>query len=1380
MPPRPTSRIVTPARFAIGILAAFLPNAQAQRGDAPDATILSAEEERALFHLPPGFEIQLVASEPDIQKPINLNFDSSGRLWVTSSQMYPWPAKTDALGQPIATFEKNWEENTIAFRGLAAPPAPEPTGRDSIRILSDFGPDGRARQISTFADGLNIPVGIQPLPRRPESKGDAVVAFSIPAIWLFEDTNGDGRADHRKKLFDGMGFGDTHGMSSNYLYWLDGWIYGNHGFKNRSEIYDPLSGKIVALTSGNTYRFRPDGSAFQHWIIGQTNPFGLAFDARGDLYSADSHSKPVYLLQRGGYYEGGGKRHDGLGFAPPITLNDHGSSSIAGIAVYEASHFPQEYHGNLFNGNPVTRRINRARLDWQGSTPDAVRMPDFLTCDDPSFRPVQVKLGPDGALWIADFYNPIIAHYELPLAHPSRDKRHARIWRVIWRGLDREVPPPPMPSFGDADARTLARKLSDPNLTVRILAANDLVERIGTSAIPILDEMARKVFPQSGSPASLPLASALERLGANDDQLLFRTLIRAGDDSGVAALRILGERPALGSLDESYFADLIASTQSGHVWRQLADVFARHPQPWQGPLLLDMHARTPGTDRQLLYGLAASLKQQVLMASTTTLKRWAARSSGSATFIADVCLAAGTPASAEFLLGHLENNNFELPRTGEYANQAVIHLPAERFAVVEGIVDRLRIAPVDQQLALAEGLAGAWQRPDQPLSPALVSWMRQTLLKSIARDDTALGLRAIEALKEFDWPEKNAPLGAVMLDTSAPGPVRRAALNAIMLNDTGIQILLSLITRTVDPTEEAAQRIAADRLASLGDNPVVREAFAKALPVASTFFAVRLASGLAISDPGAEHLIRLIETGQAPAGLLRHPWVAPPLRQRASGIQDRVAKITADLPSEDVRLEGVVRERTAAFAAASPDIQRGASLFQTNCAACHRLRDEGGNIGPSLDGLASRGVQRLVEDILDPNRNVDPAYRISNITKVNGDLISGLNLQDLGDRVLLTDIGTGNDIEVPRAEITEITRLATSPMPPVFEAALSPEDFHDLLAYLIGVPEVVAPVMPVSQTASSTVEPAPTPNLINEQYGPHERNVFDLWKARSETPTPLVVYIHGGGFRSGSKDSISPALVRGLLDKGISVMAINYRLAPEFAFPTHYLDSARAIQFARLNARAWNLDAQRIGATGGSAGAGTALWIAFHNDMADPDNVDPVLRQSTRLACVAVNGAQSTYDPRVISEWVGDAAARHPALMQFFGLTADEVDTPKAHRIYEAASSITYLTADDPPVYAFYTDPRGPLPANAKDGQGIHHINFGLRLKERMDSLGISCTVRHRDEGIDKDEDYVAFFLEQFWPQSTLSSKKDPRPSRLAIGAITANLTHRPLALPPK
>jgi acetyl esterase/lipase len=278
----------------------------------------------------------------------------------------------------------------------------------------------------------------------------------------------------------------------------------------------------------------------------------------------------------------------------------------------------------------------------------------------------------------------------------------------------------------------------------------------------------------------------------------------------------------------------------------------------------------------------------------------------------------------------------------------------------------------------------------------------------------------------------------------------------------------------------------------------------------------------------------------------------------------------------------------------------------------------------------------------------------------------------------------------------------------------------------------------------NSAELRPQPDLQNVKYGPHQRNVLDLWKAPSDKPTPLVVFIHGGGFQAGGKEQL-PAQLRDLcLKAGISVAAINYRLSPEFSFPAHYMDCARAIQFMRSKAVEWNLDPKRVACTGGSAGAGTSLWIGFHDDMADPTSADPVARQSTRLSCIAVQGAQSSYDPRMIKEWIGGRAHEHPALLGFYGLTRDELDTPKAHKLFEAASPINLLTADDPPVLAFYAEPRGPLPADAQPGQGIHHINFGLRLKEKMDALKIECIIRHLDERPDPAREMTEFFKKHF------------------------------------
>jgi acetyl esterase/lipase len=268
--------------------------------------------------------------------------------------------------------------------------------------------------------------------------------------------------------------------------------------------------------------------------------------------------------------------------------------------------------------------------------------------------------------------------------------------------------------------------------------------------------------------------------------------------------------------------------------------------------------------------------------------------------------------------------------------------------------------------------------------------------------------------------------------------------------------------------------------------------------------------------------------------------------------------------------------------------------------------------------------------------------------------------------------------------------------------------------------------------------------VANFAYGPHQRNVLDLWKAKSDQPTPVVVFIHGGGFRGGDKSAVSGALVAACLENGISVAAVNYRLSPEVSFPAHYRDCARAIQVLRHRAKEWNLDPKRFAATGGSAGAGTSLWLGFHDDLADPKNEDPVLRESTRLSCMAVQGAQSTYDPRVIKEIVGGRAHEHPALPDFYGLKPDELNSPKAHKVYVDASPITHLSPGDPPAWMFYSEPRGPLPNDARPGQGIHHINFGTDLKERMDKLGIECIVRHADERVDQTKEMVAFFKKYF------------------------------------
>jgi acetyl esterase/lipase len=270
------------------------------------------------------------------------------------------------------------------------------------------------------------------------------------------------------------------------------------------------------------------------------------------------------------------------------------------------------------------------------------------------------------------------------------------------------------------------------------------------------------------------------------------------------------------------------------------------------------------------------------------------------------------------------------------------------------------------------------------------------------------------------------------------------------------------------------------------------------------------------------------------------------------------------------------------------------------------------------------------------------------------------------------------------------------------------------------------------------------PTYRDVPYGPHERNVIDLYMVESNTPTPLYVFIHGGGFRGGDKGNIPQELLEGFRKAGISVAGINYRLSDTAPYPAAMQDSTRAVQLLRYKAEEWNLDPARVAAGGGSAGGGIAFWIGFRNDLADQDSDDPVERQSTRLTCIASWSTQSSYDPNFIRAIISGTAYAHPALQQFFRVTLDEFETPRAKRIFAEASAINYVSRDAPPVFLWYPLPNLPMTPDLDANAGIHHPKFGQVLKEKMDQLGVECILRFREDlpGLPPEEISKRFFGE--------------------------------------
>jgi arylformamidase len=265
--------------------------------------------------------------------------------------------------------------------------------------------------------------------------------------------------------------------------------------------------------------------------------------------------------------------------------------------------------------------------------------------------------------------------------------------------------------------------------------------------------------------------------------------------------------------------------------------------------------------------------------------------------------------------------------------------------------------------------------------------------------------------------------------------------------------------------------------------------------------------------------------------------------------------------------------------------------------------------------------------------------------------------------------------------------------------------------------------VPTASGQNQRAAPADTisPTHANVSYGDHKMKVIDFWQAEGDGPRPLLVYIHGGGWIGGDKKR-TDSQVKPFLDKGISYAAINYRLTGEAMLPAPVHDAARAIQFIRSKADQWNIRTDRIALTGGSAGACTSMWILCHDDLADPDSADPVARESTRVTAAAVAGGQTSIDPKVIEPWLGPNVLKHRMINMAVGEPTIEgaLKNYEQHKeLYSEFSPINHVSEGDPPLFMSYGSDM-TLPSK-NSGHGIHHPVYGVKMKEKADSVGQEC-----------------------------------------------------------
>ncbi len=1120
-------------------------------------------DEQKGFKLPPGFEIELVAAEPQIQKPMNLAFDERGRLWVTDTVEYPYPVPLDK-------------------------PA-----RDSVKVIDDTDGDGRPDRVTTFAEGLNIPIGVHPF------KG-GVIVWSIPNIWHLKDNDGDGKCDERVKLFGPLGYErDTHGMHNSFRRGFDGWIYACHGYNNQTTMRG-TDGNEVSMQSGNSYRFRPDGSRVEQYTWGQVNPFGLCFDSLGHLFSADCHTRPITVLLRGGYYDSFGKPHDGLGFVPEVMQHLHGATANCGIVVCSSDHFPPEYRGNAFTGNVMTSRVNRDSLHFTGTTPKAIEEPDLVVTTDPWFRPVDMQEAPDGTLYIADFYNKIIGHYEVPLTHPGRDRTSGRIWRLVYRGDNAATKrPAKIQDLSKASASELIEALDHSVLATRMLAASQLVDRIGSAAV---------------DPAMAALESRSARVRAHALWVLFRlnalpneSLLRAASDAESSvrghALRTLAETAEWSKELDSVALKALNDTDA-FVRRAAADAIGQHPSPSHVRPLLEALRNTPKEDGHLLHTVRMALRNQLRAPGAFVQAASELTSPDDQHVLAGIALAIPSSESGSFLLHHVRSGEVDddlLSRSLKHAARFVsseeidglAQLAEDRYAkdldsqltllgaVQEGLEQRggsprksveawgTRLA--ESLLASVRGASNDWRNtPIDGKKSADNPWALQSrpcadgvkdgqFLCTLPRGEQLTGvlrsrdftlpkrlsfflaghsgfpgkpahsLNAVrlrragthEVLKEslpprndlaqrVDWDlgaldgsrgylevmdgdegEAYAWLALGRLDppvVALPGAdpslvaSRQKAsaaiagklklknlapsLKTVLAADSAepaaceaiCQALLAiepsplsgaLVPLVGSPATSSELRTKASAAIAGKDSAAARKVLEEAMKLAPARLQASIAQALAGEKAGGELLFELVKAGTASARLLQNRGVRE--RLAAAGIEnskDRIDELTAGLTSDAKAREDIIAARRKAFIEGKPAPDRGALVFEKSCATCHQVAGKGKVVGPQLDGIGNRGLDRVLEDVLDPNRNVDVGFRSTALVLKDGNVFSGLFRRREGKSVVYAD-SKGEEITFKDDDVAEESKGDLSLMPENMADVIPEKDFLDLIAFLL-------------------------------------------------------------------------------------------------------------------------------------------------------------------------------------------------------------------------------------------------------------------------------------------------------------------------------------------
>ncbi len=978
----------------------------------------SPEEAPRRMSLADGFRVRLVAGEPTVRQPVAIDFDERGRLWVIQYLQYPNPAG-------LKRVRVDRYSRTVYDR-VPEPPPKGPRGADRITILDDFGPDGRARRAKDFVGGLNLATGIA-------FGHGGVFVLQAPYLLFYPDRDRDDKPDGGPEvLLEGFGMEDAHSVANSLTWGPDGWLYGCQGSTVTAHV------RGVEFQQG-VWRYHPITRRFELFCEGGGNSWGLDFDAHGNLlYSTNVGGHVLLHGVQGGYYWKHFGKHGALhnpyafGYIDHVPHRDFrgGHVTVGGI-VYQGDSFPPRFRGKYIAADLLGHAVYWHDLTPDGSSFRSAHGGELLRANDTWFAPCDVTTGPDGSVYVADWFDKRTAH---PDPDADWDRSNGRVYKIEYKGAKPVAPC----DLARLPSDKLVGLLSHPNDWYARKAREILADRRDPEVIFPLRALVRE---SKDDRLALQALWALYVSGGFSEGFAAECLGHRNPDVRRWAVRFLGDDRQVTPTLARRLKELAASEPDVTVRSQLACTARRLPARDGLPvverlLLRNLDGKDPhlplllwwaveenaGTARErVLETFASAAAWQAPLVREAILgrlmRRYAAEGS-EAGYNACARLLASAPSAPERerMLAALEQGLQDRPHGGKgvgplFAEQAVVERPPQR-----GPVGPQKLPP-----ALEAQLAALWNK------------------------DTG-GATLVRLLARLGKPAAQDRAVALAVDPRTPPPTRLAMLQ--LLGEVGAPALAGRLLAVLDERENEDVRLAGLSALQRFDGEEVAAAILRHYPRMSARLRARAAEVLLGRRGWARLFLREVDAGHfaakdVPVEALR--LVALHKDRRLDElVRKHWGNVRPGTPEEKL---AEVRRLSNDLRAGPGDAARGRDLFRKHCATCHRLFGEGEAVGPDLTHANRKDRDYLLVSAVDPSAVIRKEYLSYTVRTTDGRVLTGLLAEQTPGAV--TVLSAKNErTRVPRDRIEAVEESPVSLMPENLLKELKPQELRDLFRYL--------------------------------------------------------------------------------------------------------------------------------------------------------------------------------------------------------------------------------------------------------------------------------------------------------------------------------------------